>query len=136
MNNGQSPFFYNQMGQTITERIREFITLPSVKIVSVALALNMLLQYALDDVILDLKSIVVAFIAVGISAYLAGLILRKNTYINIFIMGVVSYFGYIWSLLFFKLTEIAPSFESNFQSAVMFGGLSIVVYWAIDNFGS
>lgn len=120
----------------IGKKVKQIIGLPSVKTVAIALALNMLLQYAFNDVLLDFVSIGVAFIAVGLSAYLAGLLLNKITYPNIFIMGAIAYFGYVWSLLFFKLSDVAPVLEEQFKGALIFGAISVAVYWALENFGS
>lgn len=120
----------------ITERIKDFVALPSVKTVWIALAVNMLLQYAYNDVLLGFVSIGVAFLAVGLSAYVVGLILKKVNYVNIFIMGFVAYFGYVYSLLFFKLTTTVPVIAEDFQSALVFGLLTVGVYWAMENFGS
>lgn len=124
------------MAKGIGENIREFVSQPSVKTVLVTLALSMLLQYAFEDILLDFVSIGVAFLAVGFSAYLAGLFLKKINYVNIFIMGAISYYGYVWSLLFFKLSETAPVLEEQFQASLIFGALSMAVYWGIENFGS
>jgi hypothetical protein len=119
---------------SINQKIKDIIKAPSIRLVSVALAISMLVSYIFEDKLLSIKLIILTFVAINLIAYVIGIYLKESNYLNALIIGTASYFGYIFILAFLKLIERPPILEEQIKAALIFGAITVATYWLIDIF--
>lgn len=99
-----------------------------VRAVTIAFFLNLLLAYSVNGTLPDKQSLLVALSVMITAAYLFSEYFAADTFFSAAIGGALSYTAYNLLIILFKLSTMEVDFKGELSAAVLFGGITAIVY--------
>lgn len=112
--------------------IRTFTDEPYVRVTGLAFLVSTLISYLVYNNVLDFAGLGIMIISITGVAFLLKYAFPQVNLVNSFIVGFLSYAAYLFIVLFFKLTIDNAILYDELASALIFGGISSISYWALS----
>lgn len=112
--------------------IKTFTDEPYVRVTGLAFLVSTLISYLVYDNVLDFAGLGIMIISITGIAFALRYLFPTVNLLNSFVVGFLAYAGYLFIVLFFKLTFDNAILYDELASAIIFGGLSTASYWALS----